>query len=309
MLPRTVLILDDDRDFLERLALRAERREDFQIETCDSVDGLAALLETVHPDCILLDYVLGDDIPVERVATNLRSSGFLCPIVLVSQYDCSEVFRKKAAIQKLLSLGVRLFLRKGQLTYTAELWLDAISFVIEAERHITQTAVFADVYFYSSQVLRAHADLRASVDRLSSRLATDEAKRVLEDNDLLEALADLECVRLSASNLSQVVEEIGISPPERDRAQLSDAEIAEGLDRVSDPKSFAIWFEQLDPTSAALEQISEPTVDKFLRTLKSLDDKNIDQQRKFFLASVFGRISTHLTSIDKSVVYSSLKAL
>lgn len=309
MVQRTVLILDDDRDFLDRLSDRAKRRSEFQIATCDSVDGLAHLLETIHPDCILLDYVLGDDIPVEKVATNLRSSGFLCPIVLISQYDCSEVFQKREAIQKLLNLGVRLFLRKGQLTYTTDIWLDAILFIIEAEHHIARTTVFADLYFYSSDVLRAHADLQSALESLNRRLLSDEIGKSLNDAGLVEALSEIECVRLSAANLRRVVEKIGAPYPDRSRTQLSDAEIVEGLDKVADPVLFGSWFEQLHPTAANSDHVSERTVALFLRALKHLAETEVDEHQKLFLASVFGRLSKHLTNIDKSVVYSSLKAL
>lgn len=309
MPPRTVLILDDDRDFLERLVKRGERRSDVAIKTCDSLDGLADMLASVKPDCILLDYVLGHDIAVEHVATNLRSSGFLCPIILVSQFDCSQLFRDKAAIQKLLSLGVRLFLRKGNLAYTADLWLDAVSFVIESERHIAQTAVFADMYFYSSRVLKAHADLRASVEVLAKRLGSQAAVALLKEHKLLDVAVALEGVKLGAANLAMVVEEVGAAAPERNRAELSDAEISEGLDRVVDPALFEDWFEALGDKPVTGGKISAPTVDKFLRTLNNLDDEAVDQHRKFFLASVFGMLSSRLTNIDKSLVYSSLKAL
>lgn len=308
-MPRTVLVLDDDRDFLERLTKRSANRDDLTIKTCDSVDGLATVLESVHPDCILLDYILGHDVAVERVATDLRSSGFLCPIILVSQVDCSQLFRDKAAIQKLLSLGVRLFLRKGNLTYTADLWWDAVSFVIESERHLAQTAIFADMYFYSSRVLKAHADLRTSVDALARRFESPEAAALLEQLKLVDLAANLDQINLSAANLARVVEEVGVQTPERSRSELSDQEISEGLDLIVEPVLFEGWFESLGDKAPEPGTISEPTVDKFLRTLNSLDDEQVDQQRKFFLTAAFGMLSSRLTNIDKSLVYSSLKAL
>lgn len=82
----TVLIIDDDEDYLEILKMGLSN--EFEVLTIGSFQRLETILEGMRPSLILLDKNLGDTTP-EDVMNTLRSLEFMkkIPILLMSGSD------------------------------------------------------------------------------------------------------------------------------------------------------------------------------------------------------------------------------
>lgn len=105
-MPRTILLIDDDRDQLLVLSTRLER-QGFKTLTADSGELGLTIARTQHPDAILLDLRL-PDIDGLTVCQELADTPDTChiPVIILSGMERPDIIRRSRAA------GCQFFVRK-----------------------------------------------------------------------------------------------------------------------------------------------------------------------------------------------------
>lgn len=105
-LPRTVLVVDDDRDQLTVLCDRLER-QGYKTLTADSGELGLTLARTQHPDVILLDLRLPDvdGLTVCQELADLPDTSCI-PVIILSGMERPDIIRRSRAA------GCQFFVRK-----------------------------------------------------------------------------------------------------------------------------------------------------------------------------------------------------
>jgi DNA-binding response OmpR family regulator len=92
--PRSILIIDDDTDMVEVLAMRF-RRQGFEVETSHEGGRGLELAREVHPHLILLDLRL-PDVDGLAICQQLTDDPSTCdiPVIIVSGMEKSDIIRQ-----------------------------------------------------------------------------------------------------------------------------------------------------------------------------------------------------------------------
>lgn len=106
----TLLVLDDsaeDREILKRL-LASDPRQDYVIHEFDDIDAALAACQTLRPDCVLLDYSLGDGTGLDFLVALRESDGeSRFPVVMLTGSGSEDVAARafRSGAQDYLSKG------------------------------------------------------------------------------------------------------------------------------------------------------------------------------------------------------------
>lgn len=82
-LPKTVLIVDDDEDFVEQQSLKLRERG-YRVLTAEGEAEARKLLETVTPDCAVVDLMMGRMDAGLVLAYHIKKTNAEIPVVLVT---------------------------------------------------------------------------------------------------------------------------------------------------------------------------------------------------------------------------------
>ncbi|WNJ88648.1 response regulator [Bosea sp. 685] len=104
-----VALLDDDPIFRELAAAMLQAGGDFSVEKSQTSDGLIDAIERTQPDCIMLDYDLGDDNGLNVLQRLIDYFPNLPPVIMVTGDG------KERTVIKALRLGVSDYLTKRDL--------------------------------------------------------------------------------------------------------------------------------------------------------------------------------------------------
>ena len=108
--PKTILIVEDD-EFLRSLTAKRLEKENYHIEVAVDGENAISVIETIHPDLILLDLLLPgkDGFEVLKKIRGTETTKAI-PVIIFSNLG------QKEDIEKAKALGVNDFLIKANFT-------------------------------------------------------------------------------------------------------------------------------------------------------------------------------------------------
>jgi DNA-binding NarL/FixJ family response regulator len=306
-----LLVIDDDPLFLAKLTLILRNRTNFFMVATIDLEQIPEILKDFIPDCVLLDYELGDRLSVVDVAASVRAFGLTSPIVLISQYDNKDIFADVSRAQKLLQLGVRLFLRKDRIDLVREIWLGAIAFVIEAEKYITNSSVFGQSLHTFGRSIAIEQQLIGKIKLATDRLDKLELKIKSDGKDILEEVHNIR--RLLEYHTDDEMFSQELMQPKlliESNSYLSPEQIKAGIeifDRTDDLSNF-LKCKVLEQKSQFIEE--NEAVSPFIAKLNILEeDARLSKIQIQFLSESFVSLAPNLSNLHKNVIASKLAAL
>jgi CheY-like chemotaxis protein len=306
-----LLVIDDDPLFLAKLTLLLRNHPNFYLVTAIDLSQIPELLKDFTPDCVLLDYELGERLSVVDVAASMRAAGLIAPIVLISQHDNKEIFADESRVKTILQLGVRLFLRKDRIDLVSEIWFGAIAFVIEAEKYITNSSVFGQSLITFGRSIAVEQQLIGKIKLAVDHLDKLELKIKSDSRDILEEIHNIRHLLEHHTDDEMFSQEL-MQPKflVKSNSYLSPEQIKAGIeifDRPDDLSSF-LNGKLLEQKSPIIEE--NEAVSPFIAKLNILEeDTRLSKTQIRFLSESFVSLAPTLSNLHKNVIASKLTAL